>query len=65
MNARQTIKVALAEAGMTQAQLATRLEMKPQVLSQSLQSPLVNSRSHWPAILDALGLEVVIRPKQP
>ena len=49
---------------MTQIQLATQLKTTAPILSRALTGSMIRTDSYWPAILDALGLEVVIRPKQ-
>ena len=57
---RQTLK----DQGITQNKLAEMLHTTQPVISRTLTASVLNDRSHWPAILDVLGLEVVIRPKQ-
>ena len=62
---RHAVEVALATQRLNQAELASRLDIFPSVLSRTLkENQMLSKRSHWAAILDALGLEVVIRPKQ-
>lgn len=63
MDPRTQVKVALAQRGMNQADLARQLGIKPQVLSRLFRVPVVNERSHWPAVLEALDLEVEVKPK--
>jgi transcriptional regulator with XRE-family HTH domain len=63
MEEKIVIRTALAARNMTQGDLANRLGIPAQSLSRTLGVSVVNTQSHWPAILDALGLEVVIRPK--
>lgn len=58
MDAKKTVQSRLKELGMTQAQLATCLGTTPAILSRTLGSPMIRPDSHWPAILDALGLQV-------
>lgn len=60
---REIIQARLKALNMTQIQLATQLRVTTAVLSRALYDPIIPMGSHWPAILDALGLEVVIRPK--
>lgn len=57
------LRQALKDRGITQAQLAQQLDTTQPVISRALQASVLNERSHWPAILDTLGLEIVIRPK--
>ncbi|WP_407571484.1 hypothetical protein [Deinococcus altitudinis] len=54
----------LKTLSMIQVQLATQLESTRAVLSRALSGSAVRTDSSWPAILDVLGLEVVIRRKQ-
>ncbi|GAA3995062.1 hypothetical protein GCM10022631_01430 [Deinococcus rubellus] len=46
-------------------ELAAQLGIPQQSLSRTLQTSPINQRSHWPAILEALDLEIVIQPKRP
>lgn len=49
---------------LNQAALARQLGIKPQTLSRILlHIPVINARSAWPAVLDALGLEMIVRQK--
>ena len=59
------VRQALKDQGLTQAKLAEMLNTTQPAISRTLTASVLNDRSHWPAILDLLGLEVVIRPKQP
>lgn len=61
---RELIKRILKTRGMTQAQLAQTIGADPPTLSRTLTAPIINTQSHWPAILDALDLEIVIQPKK-
>lgn len=63
MEPKTVVKVALAEREMTLTELARRLDVPQQSLSRTLQQSPLNGKSHWPKILEALGLEIVIRPK--
>lgn len=63
MDPRTVVKVALAERGMTLSELANRLGVPQQSLSRTIQQSPLNGKSHWPKILDALGLEIVIQRK--
>ena len=64
MEHRAAIQAALAERKMSQARLAEQIGITPQALGRTLKlGRVVSDASNWPAILDALGLEVVIRPK--
>ncbi|WP_104991720.1 helix-turn-helix transcriptional regulator [Deinococcus sp. NW-56] len=60
---KETIRARLKEKGMTQAQLAEHIGTTPAILSRTLGSPPVRPDSHWPAVLEALGLEVQLVPK--
>lgn len=60
-----SVKVELARRNSNLSQFAAELGIPQQSLSRTLQTSPVNQRSHWPAILEALGLEVVIQPKRP
>ncbi|WP_407540213.1 helix-turn-helix domain-containing protein [Deinococcus radiomollis] len=64
--ATQLIDEILSSKGKSRAELARELGISRQKVQRTLDASPLNSRAeHWPAILDALGLEVVIRPKQP
>jgi len=56
----------LKAQGKTRADLARDLGISRQQVTRTLNSTaLINPRSeHWSAILDALGLEVVVQPKR-
>lgn len=56
------LRQALKGRGITQKQLAEQLHTTQPVISRTLKASVVNDRSHWPAILDLLGLEVVLQP---
>lgn len=58
------LRQALKERGITQNQLAEMLDTTQPVISRTLTASVLNDRSHWPAIIDALGLEVVLQPKE-
>lgn len=58
------VQARIREMGTTQAALAAQLGTTPAILSRTLGSALVRQDSHWPALLEALGLEVIIQPKQ-
>ena len=53
----------LKALNMTQIQLAAQLKTTPAIISRALSGSMIRTDSYWPAILDALGLEVIIRPK--
>lgn len=58
------VKVQLARLGMNQADLARKLGVLPGTVSRALAgSPLDERSKTWPAMLEELGLEIVIRPK--
>jgi len=62
---KHAVEIALAERRLNQAQLAALLGTHTSTLSRTLNAgEIVNGRSLWPAILDALDLEIVIRSKQ-
>jgi len=59
------VRVQLARQGLNQAELERRLGVGRGTVSRALAgSPLDERSKTWPAILEALGLEIVIRPKQ-
>ena len=60
---REVIQARLKALNMTQVQLATQLKIGTPILSRALYDPIIPTGSYWPAILDILGLEVVIQPK--
>ena len=57
------VQARLKALGMTQIQLADQLKTTPASVGQTLSSPLLRPDSLWPALLEALGLELVVRPK--
>lgn len=64
-DAATAVRVQLARKGISQADLARELEVLPGTVSRALSgSPLDERSKTWPAMLDALGLEIIIRPKQ-
>ena len=58
------IQARLNAIHMTPVQLATQLGMTPALLDNALAEPMLESEEHLLAILNALGLEVVIQPEQ-
>lgn len=63
--ATKAVRVQLARLGINQAELERRLGVTRGTVSRALAgSPLDERSKTWPAMLDALGLEIVIRPKQ-
>ena len=63
-DAATAVRVQLARMGMNQAALERQIGVKPSVVSRALAgSPLDQRSTTWPAMLDALGLEIIIRPK--
>jgi len=64
-DAKNAVRAVLAAKGMTQNDLARQLGKHAAAISRTLNSDIVDSRSDWPAILDALGLEIVVQPKRP
>jgi transcriptional regulator with XRE-family HTH domain len=65
MEPKTAVNVALARRGMSQAELARILDLEPQALSRGLSKSMVNARSIWPAVLEALDLEVVVQERRP
>lgn len=64
-DAAKAVRVELARRGMNQADLERQLGVTRGTVSRALSgSPLDERSKTWPAILDALGLEIVIRPKK-
>ncbi|SMB91181.1 helix-turn-helix domain-containing protein [Deinococcus hopiensis] len=59
----EQLRQALKAKGITQVQLAEHLQTTQPVISRTLKASVVNDRSHWPAILELLGLELVLQPK--
>ena len=64
MDTKAIVKIELAKREMTMLELAAQLGIPQQSLSRTLQASPIDQRSHWPKILEALGLEIVIQPKQ-
>ena len=63
--AAKAVKVALARRAMNQAVLERQLGVSRGTVSRALAgSPLDERSKTWPAILEILGLEIVIRAKQ-
>lgn len=60
----QQLRAELKAQGITQSELAEKLGTTQPVVSRTLRGSVLNDRSHWPAIIELLGLEVVIQPKQ-
>ena len=60
-DSKQIVQMRLKALGMTQAQLAEQLGTTPAILSRTLGSPMVRQDSHWPAILRALSLDVILQ----
>jgi lambda repressor-like predicted transcriptional regulator len=63
MDVKRIVKVELAKRGMTMQSFAKELGIPQQSLSRTLNTPPVNQKSHWPKIMEALELEVEIKPK--
>ena len=59
MECRQFIKIATATAGITQAELAARLEWSPQLLNNRLKTGKF-TLDEWQRIAAALGAELLI-----
>lgn len=55
----------MARQGLTQGKLAELIGSKPTAISRTLAGNLIDRRSLWIKVFDALGLEIVIRPKKP
>lgn len=55
----------LRRMGLTQTDLARMLGKDPRSISRTLARPLIDSRSDWTRILEALDLEIIVtvRPK--
>lgn len=63
-DARTAVDAAMKEQGLNQGKLAELIGSHPAAVSRALGSNLIDRRSLWIKILDALGLEIVVRPKQ-
>jgi len=50
--------------GLSPAELAKMLGVSVTNLNSTLAAPILHAESHWPAILNVLGLEVVIQRRQ-
>ncbi len=61
---KNAVRTALAAKGLNQTQLAEVLGKERAAVSRTLSKSPIDERSLWPAILDALGLEIVIQPKK-
>jgi len=66
MNAtpKAVVQYHLRQKGLSPAEFAKMLGVTVTNLNLTLAAPIVHVDSHWPAILNVLGLEVVIRPRQ-
>ncbi|GGO19488.1 helix-turn-helix domain-containing protein [Deinococcus humi] len=62
-DARGAADAAMKEKGLTQKDLAALLGSHQTAVSRTLGSNLIDRRSLWPRLLDALGLEIVIQRK--
>ncbi len=63
MDPRTEVNIALARKGLNLTALAKQLGVPQQSLSRTLKGEIVNQRSHWPAMLAALDLQVIVVPK--
>lgn len=61
---RQVIRTRLKEKGWDQSELARQLGLSGPTVSRVLSGPLLRPESHWPAILNALGLELAVQPRK-
>lgn len=63
---KHAVDIELAKRQMNQKDLAKLVGRNETALSRTLSTNrFFDNRSMWPEILDALNLEVIIRPKQP
>ena len=53
----------LKARGITQNNLAEKLGTTQPVISRTLRASVTNERSHWPAIIDLLDMEITVQPK--
>ena len=60
---RDAVDEAMKVRGLNQGDLAKLIGSHPAAVSRVLNSGLIDRRSLWLKIFDALGLEIVIRPK--
>ncbi|SMB93158.1 hypothetical protein [Deinococcus hopiensis] len=61
---REAVQAALKTRGMNQSQLAAQLGKGRASISRTLARSPIDPRSDWQTILDMLGLELIIQPKQ-
>lgn len=61
---KQVIRARLKEKGWDQSELARQLGLSSTTVSRVLSGPMLRSGSQWPAVLNALGLELVIQPRR-
>ncbi|UQN04966.1 hypothetical protein [Deinococcus sp. QL22] len=64
-DAATAVRVELARKGMNQADLERQMGVTRGTVSRALAgSPLDERSKTWPAILETLGLEIIVRPKR-
>lgn len=63
MEPSEVVRNAIKARGLTQSEIAELLGSTQPALSRTLRTPLINTQSLWPQILDFLDLEIYVRPK--
>ncbi len=59
-----TVKHTMMKRGVSETVLAKQTSLPLNVVRRTLNEPLLLDGSHWKDILELLGLEVVVHPKQ-
>jgi len=60
-----TVKRFMTRSGINPHEVAHRMGVSRALVLKTLESPLIPADSRWPELLDALGIELVLRLKQP
>jgi len=64
-NYQLTVKRFMTRSGIAPYEVAHRMGVSRAIVLKTLESPLIPADSRWPDLLDALGIELVLRFKQP
>ncbi len=62
---RQAVRIELARRDSNQARLAEKIGVSKQYINNVMRARAGNVPAVWQRILDELGLELVVRPKDP